>query len=151
MIVEKQIEDAILAKIRMLDLPGVRVVGAWSIVGEGEVKGESDESGAVVAVAVAPRSYDGFMSPQADVNCSIALSVRRDTCPTGSDIVELTEPLFQLLDHWNRDEDAVYTDLTTEGFSPGGLQLTGGDGPEYDSASGVWNITQTFTLRGIVN
>lgn len=148
MIVEKQIEDAIIAKLEALDLPGVRVTGAWKSVADGEVKGEGDTSSAVLAVAVNPRSYDGFMSQQADFNCAVALVVRRESCPTGSEVEEFTEALFQLFDTWNRDEDAVYTDLETDGFQPAGLQLSGGEGPLYDEATCTWMVEQSFKLRG---
>lgn len=150
MIVEQQIESAIVEKIRALNLPGVRVTGAWAAAADGEVKGEGDASDAVIAVAVNPRSYDSFMSAQADFACAISIAVRRDSCPTGAEVAETTEPLFQILDTWNRDVDAVYIDLETEGFTPGGLQLTGGDGPQYDDAGAAWVVTQSFTLRGIV-
>jgi hypothetical protein len=150
MIIEKQIEKAIMVSLAKLDLPGVKIIGNWDIVAEGEVKGQGDATGAVLAVGVAPRSYDGFVSPQADFACSLALTVRRDAYPTGEEVASITEPLFRLLDSWNRDEDAVFVDLTTDEFSPGGLQLTGGDGPEYDSSTMCWTVTQTFTIRGII-
>ena len=150
MIIEKQIEDAIIAKLKALDLPGVRVTGAWKSVADGEVKGEGDTSSAVLAVAVNPRSYDGFMSEQADFSCAVALVVRRESCPTGSAVAEFTEALFQLFETWNRDADAVYTDLETDGFQPAGLQLSGGEGPWYDEATCTWMVEQSFTLRGFV-
>jgi hypothetical protein len=150
MIVEKFIEDAIIRKIRLLNVAD-RVVGAWEVKQDGEVKGESDASDAVISVAVSPRSYDGFMSTQADFNCAIGIAVRRDSCPTGAEIAEITEPLFALLHSWNADVDAVYEDFTVDGFLPGGLQLTGGYGPEYDESRGVWMVSQTFTVRGIID
>ncbi len=150
MIVEKLIEDAIIRKIRLLNVAD-RVVGAWEVKQDGEVKGESDASDAVIDVVVSPRSYDGFMSTQADFNCAIGIAVRRDSCPTGAEIAEITEPLFALLHSWNADVDAVYEDLTVDGFRPGGLQLTGGYGPEYDESREVWMVMQSFTVRGVID
>lgn len=150
MIIEQQIENAIIAKLEALGLSGVRVTGAWKAAADGEVKGEGDTSAACLAVAVNPRSYDSFMSQQADVNCAVTLAVRRESCPTGAEVAEFTEQLFNLFHTWNCDADAVYEDLETEGFKPAGLQLTGGDGPQYDEMTSSWLVSQTFTLRGIV-
>ena len=150
MIVEKLIEDAIIREIRLLNVAD-RVVGAWEVKQYGEVKGEGDDSKSEIAVAVSPRSYDGFMSTQADFNCAISVAVRRECCPSGAEVAEITELLFALLHSWNADVDAVYEDLTVEGFRPGGLMLTGGEGPVYDESRGVWMVSQSFTIRGIID
>ena len=150
MIVEKLLEDAIIREVKRLNVVN-RVVGAWEIKQDGEIKGDGDDAESIIAVAVSPRSYDGFMSTQADFNCAISIAVRRECCPSGAEVAEKTELLFALLHSWNADVDAVYEDLTVEGFRPGGLQLTGGEGPEYDESRGVWMVLQSFTIRGIID
>jgi hypothetical protein len=150
MIVERQLEVAIIAAISKLGIDA-RIVGAWDDTPAGVVKGTGDASKAAIAVVVAPRAYDGFLSSQADFACSIAVTVRRDSCPMGEEIAEIIEPLFVKLREWNCDEDAVFADLTTEGFNPAGISLTGGSAPTYDSAAAVWSVAQTFTVRGIIS
>ena len=41
--------------------------------------------------------------------------------------------------------------MAVEGeFAPGGLQMTGGVGPELDRDAAMWSVTFNFTLRGAI-
>lgn len=148
MIPEAEIESAIAAKVAAA-LTGhtVRIVKSWEALAAGEVKGTGDATAAVVAIAVGIRSYASFCTPQADLPCSLILSVRRDADPTGSTFAALAEPILALLHSWNGDYDTVFTDLATAQFSVGGFQLTGG-GKEQTEDTLILSLD--FTIRGVI-
>jgi hypothetical protein len=152
MIPEREIEERLKAKFAAAlaatrNAASIRTVGFWDVAADGEVKGEGDASDVVLAVATGIRAYDSFCSPQADFRCSAVLTVRRDACPTGATLAALLEPLLDLVHRWNEDADAVFDDLTTDRFSPGGFMLSGGD-PTQDADA--WTVPLVFTLRGVI-
>lgn len=150
MVLEKLIEDAIIRKIKGVVPESTRVVGSWNAAADA-VKDAGDASAVAIAVVVSPRAYVSFEASQADFACSIALTVRRDACPTGQELIDMSEMLFALMHNWNADEDAVFADLSVEGFLPAGLALTGGTPPQYDESSQAWSVVQTFTVRGAIS
>ena len=123
------------------------IKGSWDIVDEGEVKGREEPCGTVLAIAVGIRSYSSFDSPQCDVPCAIAFSVRRDMNPTGSEAVEASEKLMALFHKWNSDADRVCDDLSTDSFGVGGFKLDGG---EMRQDADAWRVGISFTLRGVI-
>lgn len=148
MLAEKEIEE----KVRGFAVEALKpltpaVKGSWDIAEDGEVKGTEEPCGSVLAIAVGLRSYDGFDSPQCDIPCAIAFSVRRDIDPTGSDAVEASERLMRLFHSWNADADRVCDDLHTDSFSPAGFRLDGGENTQTADA---WTVTINFTLRGVI-
>lgn len=154
MIAEREIEERMkslfAASLEAAGVTGVRFEGAWSVAAAGEVKGVADDSAVSAALAVGIRNYATFQTPQADLPCVLAVCVRRDACPTGAELAAVIEPIMNRLHVWNADADAVFTELTTAHFSPGGFQLTGGSGPDYDETTAAWTVTFNFTLRGVI-
>ena len=149
MLAEKEIEGKVRGFVTDALKPLTPAVkGSWDIVDEGEVKGREDPCGSVLAIAVGLRSYDGFDSPQCDIPCAMAFSVRRDMDPTGSEAVEASEKLMSLFHSWNADADRVCDDLHTDSFSPAGFRLDGGENTQTADA---WTVTTNFTLRGVIH
>lgn len=151
--IEKKIEANIVAAVKALGLSGLDVRGAWQSADVGEVKDmESDSAPAALAVTVSPRSVETFGIGVCAMDVALALVVRIDLSPTGSALETYVAPIAEMLTRWNRTMDCVNPcGMAVEGeFAPGGLQLTGGSGPELDRDLGVWAVTFNFTLRGTI-
>lgn len=148
--IEKSIEANIISAIQALNLTDLTVSGAWQAENEGEVKGTEESSPAALAVAVAPRSFETFGFGICSMEVAIALTVRTDLCPTGAALETYVDPVANLLQTWNLTMDCAHPcGMAVEGkFEPGGLQMSGGSGPDLDSEAGVWSITFNLTLRG---
>ena len=150
MLPEREIEEKLKASFAATFTGDIvpRIVGAWDVADDGDVKGRGDASAAVFAVTVGLRAYDSFCSPQCDLPCAAVLTVRREACPTGAELAELIEPLMALIHVWNEDNDSVYEDLATSSFFPGGFRLTGGN---LEQSEESWTVSIDFTLRGVIN
>lgn len=151
MLTEREIEEKLKSIFASLfqdgkDVP--RIVGLWDVTDIGEVKGQGDASKSVLAITTGIRSYASFCEPQADIPCSVVLSIRREAAPTGALLAEFIEPLMNLIHIWNADCDRMCDDLATSSFMPGGFQLTGGNLQQNEWG---WTVTTNFILRGIVN
>ena len=150
MLTEREIEDKIKSVIAGLyDDAAIKpiIVGVWDVADEGEVKGQGDASVAAIAVAVGIRSYASYCEPQADIPCTVALTVRRDACPTGGELANLIEPLMDKIHVWNADYNEVLDELSTDSFDIGGFQMTGGDTSQSETG---WTVRISFTLRGVI-
>lgn len=151
MLTEREIEEklkSIFATLFQNATTQPRMVGAWDVAEDGEIKGQGDSAASVIAVSVGLRSYASFCTPQADIPCAVVLSIRRDAAPTGAVLAEYIEPLMNLMHIWNDNCDRMCEDLTTDTFNPGGFQLTGGNLQQADYG---WTVNISFILRGIVH
>ena len=151
--IEKDIEANIIAAIQTLDLPGIDIRGAWQTAAAGEVKDtESDSAPAALFVHVGPRSFETFGVGVCSMDVALSLAVRIDLCPTGAALETYADPIADLLQSWNLTMDCDHPcGMAVEGeFAPGGLQMSGGSGPEIDRDAGVWSIVFNFTLRGAI-
>lgn len=150
MLTEREIESKLKTVVASLYEDNATkpvIVGVWDVADEGEVKGQGDASVAAIAVAVGIRSYNSFCQPQADIPCTVALTVRRDACPTGGEFANLIEPLMEKINMWNADYNEVLDELSTDTFDIGGFQMTGGDTAQNETA---WTARISFTLRGVI-
>ena len=151
MIVEAEIEEKIAGLFAdALDEAGLlkpRTELSWGVADPGDVKGRGDASDVILSVAVGVRTYPEYVSPQFDLPCAAVLTVRRDVCPTGAALADYIEPILELLHVWQADIDAVCDAFAGTAFRPAGFNLTGGDRMQTES---VWNVSFSFTLRGVV-
>lgn len=147
--IENAIAAAVAASLESADLGGrtPRFVKSWEPLADGEVKGRGDASFAVIAIAAGIPAFGSFCEPQADIECSVVLSVSRDADPTGAAVNVLADCIQSTVFRWNESVDEVCTDITTDHFSPGGLRLTGGSREQEEDA---WTIPFNFTLRGVI-
>jgi len=149
--IERDIERAVVNAVSALRMDGMDIDGFWQAVPDGSVKGkERPDARAILRVVAAPRSFESFSSPRADIAVAMALTVRADTAPTGDALAEYTEPLMCLLQGWQESIDSVRNDFTVDGFTPCGLRLDGGDVSSSGDPRHCWVVTQKFTVRGIV-
>ena len=146
--VEAKLAEQFAAALETEGLPEPRTELSWGVADPGEVKGSGDTSEAVLALAVGIRSYPDFVSPQCDLPCSLALSIRRDACPTGAELAGYIEPLLNLVHTWNADCDTMCDALTTTTFSPAGFQLGGGHLEPTEEAR---TLSLDFTRRGVID
>lgn len=150
--IEKDIEAKIVAAVEALGLPGLVVRGAWQAAAAGEVKDEESASApAALFVHVGPRSFETFGICIASMDVALLLAIRADLCPTGSALETYADPIAAILTRWNMEmchtEDCG---MAVDGFTPGGVQMSGGSGPEFDRDASSWSIVWNFTLRGYV-
>lgn len=153
MMLEMEVEKAVVAALSELELGGAPVVGLWMPTAAGALKGEDSPDEAVaVAVAVPPCEFDTYGICEVSLAVSIVLSVRVDLCPTGSEMAEYAGRIAGLLRRWNlvRSGDELH-DLKIPGvFDPGGVHVNAGRGPSLDRKRGIWSVEYSFSLRGTV-
>lgn len=147
--VEKDIEQRIIKKIKGLGLQDVGVYGLWSDSASILDSRESASSKAFIIVKVPTRGFDTFGICEAQFDIVISVVARIETSP---DIIALSEPLVRMLTDWNLVQryDEL-EDFIVDGFYPGGIQVNQGSGPDIDSASKTWSMTFNITLRGTVS
>lgn len=161
MIIEQQIERQIVQAIRSDD-ESVYYSGAWDMAPPGDVKGaEGEDTGAVVAVTVAPRVMNGYGGGvdevEADFGVTVGCSVSADSDPTGSLLAALWERTSAKVWEWVRNQTADQeTALTVrdEGrvvFSPGGVMSNGGTPPTFVQQAHLWTWSISFTIKGIIS
>lgn len=154
MIAERQVEEMVMRRIsEAFAASGIvppRIAGAWTVADEGEVKGSGDAAAAALAVSVGLRVYDSFQSPQADIPVGLSLTVRRDACPSGREIVEMAGVVLDVLHRWNADAEALFDEMSLDSFDPAGFRLDGGEPPMYNDSAAAWMFNVSFTLRGCV-
>lgn len=149
--IEKQVEKAVLEAVAALPMDGLDMDGIWQKSPNGRAKGSEDPNAkAFLRVIAAPRSFETFSSPRVDITVALALSVRLETAPTGEEIAAYSEPLFALLQGWQMSIETVRNDFTFPAFTPCGIRLDGGDIGFSGEPRNCWNVTQKFTLRGII-
>ena len=79
---------------------------------------------------------------------SISMMTRTELDPTMEAHDKLVEAVVNLLSRWHKYGDEMSAALTTDKFLAGELRMDGGTSRTYDSMTGTWNETLTFTIRG---
>lgn len=150
--IEKDIERKIIDRINGLNLNGLSVSGLWQPSATGIVKGtEPSDSPAGLLVKVNPKGFATFGISDVSMTVEMALTVRIDMCPTGEELVSFCEPISKLLQSWNMVQcGAELDDFTVEGFTPGGIHVGSGTGPQLDRQLKVWTVYYSMTLEGAV-
>lgn len=151
--IEKDIEKNIIEKIKELNLEGLDIGGLWQPVETGLVKNiESSDSIGGLIIKVNPKGWETYGISTIDMQIQLSLVVRIELDPTGEHLVKYCESISGLLEQWNSvKSNEELTDFVVEGFIPGGVQISQGQGPDYDSNSKTWSVIFTFSLRGSVD
>lgn len=148
--VEKNLEDAIVNMLRDA-LPGVRVESSWGQVPEGEEKGvETPDDGVAIAVAVGAPEWDRYLVPSCSLPVALAVTVRRETAPDAAALSRVMAPIANMLFELQSNVAATWP-LSIPGFNCGGVRVDGGTPPAYSAASGIWRMTRSFTVRGVMS
>lgn len=113
---------------------------------------ESAESIGGLIVKVNPRGWETYGLSTIDMQIQLSLVVRVELDPTGEHLVKYCESISGLLEKWNQTKsNEELTDFAVDGFVPGGVQISQGQGPDYDSDSKTWSVIFTLSLRGSVD
>lgn len=153
--IEQLLEAAFMAKIAELEIAGLVVYGFWQPTELGVLKAIETAAPAALGVVTAPRSYETYTSAKAVFTTVATLKIRRDSNPTGAELAQYAEPVFDLFQSWQMSIDKVKNDFTltdNQGaplFTPHGFKLDGG-APRIEPDAGAWSVTQTLTLRGVI-
>lgn len=153
MLVEHELERAIIRAIEELHVDGLELRGAWQVADAGADKTEEEANGAraICVVTCKPRRFSTFGICEVSFDVSLVVNVRADRCPRGSDIIAVLAPLSTLVTMWQMADADGLLDLTVmDEFYPGGVLVQGGDGPIYDQDSGTWTIVQNLTVSGSI-
>lgn len=103
-------------------------------------------------VKVNPRGWETYGLSTIDMQIQLSLVVRVELDPTGEHLVKYCESISGLLEKWNQTKsNEELTDFAVDGFVPGGVQISQGQGPDYDSDSKTWSVIFTLSLRGSVD
>ena len=149
--IEKLLEANIVSAIEALNLPGLAVRGAWQAAEQGGLKDEEGSTPAALAVHVSPRTFENFGLSICTMDVSFALVVRTDLCPNGTELETYADPILALLQNWNLNLNCENDcGLSVNGFAPGGIQITGGEGPSFDRDSATWAISFQLSIRGCI-
>lgn len=151
-VVEAELEDKILSVMRQaLEGMDVSFEGSWAESREGEVKGEeSAEGAALLSVAVGALAYESFLTPIADLQVALVLSVRREFCPNAAELRAYFGAIEKKLVAWQMKAEKCCTELSSAHFRVDGIRLDPGDAPVFVPGAGVWRLTRPFAVRGVV-
>jgi hypothetical protein len=145
---EKSLEALIVAAIAAAESSDIQVLGWWQPVATGVVKNQAASS---ILVTVLPRSNESFGSKIVSLSGRIDIISNGADDPTGANMPEYSGPVFNLLEAWNADQQAMETALAVSGkFSPGGFMFSGGGDADYDDQQGCWFSTVTFQIKGVI-
>lgn len=149
MIVEKELENKIVATLAAALGGKYTVVGSWGVSPDGTVKGEETPADKVaIAVAVGAPQWDKYLVPSCSMPVAISVAIRREVAPTAAELETVMSPISDFLMDLQLDFDAANA-LSTDHFSSDGAQLNGGPPPAFSEATNIWRITRSFTVRGV--
>lgn len=125
------------------------IAGVWQTTESGVQKGREGASAVVsVGIAVGARMFETFTTPKAQMPVGVTVKVRDELDPTGEAFAAASEAVMDLLQGWQTSIADTKAAFTVSGFNPHGLRVDGGNGVTH--SDGAWQLSQSFTLRGIV-
>lgn len=134
MLIERQIEDDFMTKLRSLpELSASQVVGSRGVAAAGETKTEDDSHATIVAVACGFRQNDAFSLSPITMPMSVTVMTRTELDPTSEGHSQVIEAVADLLSQWHKDGNAMTEALSNEKFFAGELRMDGGTARTYDS------------------
>lgn len=150
--IEKIVIDKLESALSAEDITSLQFIGAWQPSEEYDVKAlEDGRKAGVVAVKVAPRSYDTPTIPDGQFNVQITLTMRAEADATGRSYLNATDVISSVTHKWQKSYGDYATDFAIEDeFQPTGYNLDSGD-VGLDKENCVWTFQQNFTLYGIIN
>lgn len=149
-LIEKRIVDKLKSAVDARGIEGLCVYGLWNDSADVMKSKEQSSSKAFCIVKIPPRSYTTFGICEVQMNISIALVVRADACQD-DEVSSFTEPIVDILNSWNMvHEYEELVDFEVEGFYPGGINITQGEGPDIDRSSMTWSVSFNVLLVGSI-
>jgi len=149
MIVDKEIEDKIVATLATALGGNYHITGAWGVSPDGTVKGEETPADKVaIAVAVGAPAWDTYLVPSCTMPVALSVAIRREVAPTAAELETVMSPISDFLMDLQLDFDAANA-LSSTHFSCDGVQVNGGPPPVFSEKTNIWRVTRTFNVRGV--
>lgn len=79
---------------------------------------------------------------------SVSVMTRSEMDPTSEKHDKIIETIADMLSRWHKFGEEMSQVFTTDKFLAGELRMDGGTARTYDSTTGTWSETLTFTIRG---
>ena len=145
--IEKDLEDRVIAAIRALNVSNLTVLGSWSMPED-----ETPETVATLTVTVAPRSYSRFTVCEATFSVSLDIAVSSAIDRDGTIFVAAAGAVSDLLHAWNMNRaNEAKTALSIDGdLKVGGIRAGAGEAPYLDRAAGRRTVSFNFEAIGFI-
>lgn len=145
--IEKDLEDRVIAAIRALSVSNLTVLGSWSMPED-----ETPETVATLTVTVAPRSYSRFTVCEATFSVSLDIAVSSAIDRDGAIFVAAAGAVSDLLHTWNMNrENEAKIALSIDGeLAIGGIRAGAGGAPYLDRVAGRRTVSFNFEAIGFI-
>lgn len=151
--IEQNIEDKVLEKVYdALSADGIQNIQLVGQLGACEgIKGlENANSDVIIIAKSSPRSYSTATIPTCQIQVQLNVLVRADIDYDGTNYLDVTSKIMNVLQHWQRCYDDTHEDFTVEGeFDCSGYQLDSGNFT-LDNTGKTWQYTHSMTVFGVV-
>lgn len=150
--IELDLENKIKENLaNVLSADECEIVGSWSPVDVGCVKGETDKSAkCIVSIYVQPRQHDAFSLPTVTVSGSLAMEFRVEQCPTMFEVSQTYDKVLTYFDDLHFDAVGFSQAYSTNDFYATELMLNGGDKVIFDRQANTWVVSLNFIVKGTV-
>lgn len=145
--IEKDLEDRIVAAIAALGVRDLTVIGAWD-----EPDDETSGTVMTITVTVSSRSYSRFTVCEATFPVSLELAASSAADADGSRFVAAATAVSDLLHSWNMNRsNEAKTALSIDGvLAVGGIRVAGGGAPYLDRAARRRSVSFNFEAKGFI-
>ena len=145
--IEKLLEDKIIAAIDSLGIKGLSIVGAWSAPIE-----ETAKTKATLTVVVNPRTYSRYTICEASFPVYIGIAVSSAIDKNGELFMSIATAVSNMLHVWNMNKhNEAKTALEIANYlSIGGIRVEGGEPPYYDIENARRTFSISFSVTGFI-
>ena len=146
--IEKLLEDKIVAAIDSLGIKKLSIVGAWSKPVE-----ETMRTSSALTVVVGPRTYSRYTVCEATFPVMLDLVVSTAVDKDGELFLSAATAISDMLHVWNmnRHNEAKTALAVEDKLSIGGIRVEGGDAPFYDRDNARRSMSISFSVTGFVS
>lgn len=148
---EAKIIAAIADKFAAIDgLPAHQIIGVWQPSIAGAVKNEEDPATvAMIAVAISTASHGTYTAPDVSFRGAVGLTVKIESDPTGSALVQFAEPIEDLFKAWQSDTyQQAFTALDLDNLSVDEISIGDAQPPAIDTRRGTVSLAFPFSISG---
>lgn len=146
--IEKLLEDKIIAAVKNLNISNLQVIGSWSLPKE-----ETNATVSTLGVQVQPRTYSRYTVCEASFPVMLALVVSTAVDKKGEMFLDAATKISDMLHRWNMNKhnEAKTALQVPDTLSIGGIKVEGGEAPTYDKTNALRTMTITFSVTGFVS
>ena len=157
MMIERAAENAFIDKLNELRaelsaqvpaLAEVQIIGSRNVAEDGLTKTEQASKASIITVACGFRQNDAFSLSPITLPFALTVMTRTELDPTSQKHDDVVEFVADLLSRWHKFGEEMSEAMTSDKFFAGELRMDGGSYRTYDSTTGTWTETLTFSIRG---